>query len=95
MNNETIPETENTPEKPLWKRIVKTIVITLIVLAVLFVPRYDVYKDGGTREWRAVAYTIVKWQNSLPNNNPYQQGTTKIYFFPYSLYSLDDMADME
>lgn len=81
-------------EKPLWQRILKSVIVGLIIGAVLFVPRYAIYKDGGTQEWRAVFYTAVKWQNSIPSNNPHQQGTTKVYFFPFSLYNLMDMADM-
>ncbi len=89
MTNETLPKKKKISVK---KRIIIS-VVTLIICAVLFAPyRYDIYKDGGTQEWRALTYVIVKWQNHF-----YAQGNptgTNVYFFPYSFYSIDDLRKM-
>ncbi len=85
-------ETKSNPKK----RINKTTVVLLIIIAVylLFVPyRYSKYADGNTEEWRAVTYTVVKWQNTYPEKNPYN--FTKVYLFPFSTFKLNDLRQVE
>ncbi len=60
------------------KKIWIPIVIIVAVLAILFVPiPRGVYKDGGTREYTALTYKIVKW-NRLTDDGIYKK--TRAYF---------------
>lgn len=68
-------------------------VIIAVVLAILFVPiPTGVYKDGGTREYSALTYKIVKW-NRLTGDSTYDK--TRLYFFPYNFKSIDGLWHLE
>ena len=69
----------------------KTIAIISIcfVLVLLLLPLRYRYKDGGTVEYRAVLYNIIKW-HSIDNN--YDSGyktNTEFHFFPANLRRID------
>ena len=54
------------------KKVIIPVIIAL-VLAILFVPiPTGVYKDGGTREYSALTYKIVKW-NRLTEAGTYNK----------------------
>ncbi len=64
-------------------------VIIAVVLAILFIPiPSGIYKDGGTREYTALTYKIVKW-NRLTGDSTYSK--TRFYFFPYNFKSVDSL----
>lgn len=71
------------------KKIWIPIVAVIIFLAVFFVPiPQESYDDGGSREWKALAYKIVDW------NRIYEDGTyekTRTYFGADRLKSMDDL----
>lgn len=61
----------------------------LIVLAVLFVPiPRAAYDDGGTREYTALTYKIVKW-NRIHADGVYDK--TDVYFFGDRYKSVDEL----
>jgi hypothetical protein len=67
--------------------------VVLAVLAVLFVPyRIDVMNDGGSKEYRALAYRAVKW-NSITDDGYYQK--TRFYFFGDMFKSIDELWERE
>ena len=44
------------------KRIVRTLVFALVLVFLgMLVPRAYRYKDGGTVEYKAVLYSVIKW----------------------------------
>jgi len=75
------------------KAILRTVLIFVILLAILFAPiPKGVYKDGGTREYAALTYKIVDW-NRLTTDKVYDE--TKIYWFPDNFRSIDSLWAME
>ena len=69
------------------------IIVTVVLLAVLFVPiPSGTYKDGGTREYAALTYKIVDW-NKLTSDGKYDK--TKIYFFPNNFKSINELWTYE
>ena len=65
----------------------------LMLLAVLVVPvPSGAYKDGGTREYRALTYKIVDW-NRITANGVYEK--SGIYFFPDNFLSVDVLWERE
>jgi len=72
----------------------KTIIITLLVLIILFVPfvRRTV-DDGGTVVYDSLTYKIVVWNplTADENGNRVDSKETKIYFFPDNMKSLDEL----
>jgi len=86
----------------------KTIIISIVallavvfVLAVLFVPTYGMYRDGGTREYTAVIYKVVKWRHLysyVDENGEVGYGTyikEVVYWLPDSRKSLDELWEIE
>ena len=68
----------------------KIIIIAICFTFVLLVlPMKYTYKDGGTKEYRAVLYNIIKW-HSIDNNyeSGYKTGT-EFHFFPANLRRID------
>lgn len=75
------------------KKIWIAITVAVVTFAVLFVPKPgNIYKDGGTREYNALTYKIVKW-NRLSEEGSYSK--TQVYFFPESLKSIDELWQEE
>ena len=68
------------------KIIIIAICFTFVLLAL---PMKYTYKDGGTKEYRAVLYNIIKW-HSIDNNyeSGYKTGT-EFHFFPANLRRID------
>ena len=63
--------------------------LAALLILVLLVPfRYEIYRDGGTREYRALLYKVVVW-NRLVEDDIYCG--TNVYFFPNNLRSIDDL----
>ncbi|MBP1555892.1 MAG: hypothetical protein J6U30_07430 [Oscillospiraceae bacterium] len=63
--------------------------LAALLILVLLVPfRYEIYRDGGTREYRALLYKVVVW-NRLVEDDIYCG--TDFYFFPDNFRSIDDL----
>ena len=81
----------------------KTIILVAIVLLViLLLPIPATYDDGGTCEWTALTYKIVRWvyldweyneDGSRDHLSTYNK--TVIYFFPNNLKSINELWKME
>lgn len=68
-------------------------ITVFVLLAVLFVPvPKSAYKDGGTTEYCALTYKIVKW-NRLTSEETFRK--TKVYFFPDNFKSIDNLWEEE
>lgn len=62
-------------------------------IAVLFIPiPSGVYKDGGTREYTALTYKIVKW-NRLTGDSTYDK--LCVYLFPNNFRSIGSLWTRE
>lgn len=69
------------------KKLLILLPVAVVLIALLFVPiPKSPYKDGGTREYAALAYKIVDW-NRLTGDSTYDK--TRIYWFPYNFKSVD------
>ena len=74
-------------KKKIW------IPIVIVLIAVLFIPiPSGVYKDGGTREYTALTYKIVKW-NRLTGDSTYDK--LRAYLFPNNFRSIDSLWTRE
>lgn len=72
------------------KRKLWIILLSVIVLAILFLPiPKSPYKDGGTQEYAALTYKIVDWNRLTDDGNIYE--ATRIYFFPNNFRSIDNL----
>ena len=65
-------------------------ILTLAVI-ILFFPIKQVYRDGGTKEYTAILYKVIKW-NKIREFEENKTGT-EIYWFPKNLHSLDYYDD--
>ena len=66
----------------------KTKIIILIMILILLIPIPNgAVKDGGTKQFTALTYKLVKWNRLVDADNIYQ--ATEFYFFPYNFLSLD------
>lgn len=76
------------------KKLIITISIILLILLILFVPLPSgMYKDGGTKEYSALTYKIVKWHVFEDTGRYYIN--TSFYWFPDNFKSIDELWDME
>ncbi len=81
----------------------KIIVIALVCLLILFLPiPRGPYDDGGTREYSALTYKIVKWSRTVSVYD--EEGTvdrvdiyrnTSIYWFPNNFKSTEELWKTE
>lgn len=77
-------------KKKVWIPIV---IVALLAILVIPIP-IGAYRDGGTREYTALTYKVVKW-NRLTGDGEIAYGKTKVYFFPNNFKSIDALWDME
>ena len=79
------------------------IVIAIIVLLVLFfpIPR-GTYSDGGTREYSALTYKIIKWHRLIGETNSdgsieavYYYNKTSIFWIPDKFKNLSELWKMD
>ncbi|ADU23345.1 hypothetical protein [Ruminococcus albus] len=74
------------------KKIITAAVIMLVLL-ILFVPiPLPPLKEGGTRQYAALTYKVVKWQRAV-DGEIYKK--TSVYFFPDNFKSIDELWAME
>ena len=75
------------------KKIILIALAVLLLAAVLFVPiPGETYEDGGTREYTALTYKVVKW-NRLIEGDIYE--ATKVYWVPDNFKSIDELWEQE
>ena len=75
------------------KKIGIIVFIVTVVLAVLVIPfRINRFDDGGTVEYRALTYRVVKW-NNLTDDGIYEK--TRVYFFGDLFKSLGELWERE
>lgn len=71
----------------------KTIII--IVLLVLLFPIKFQYMDGGTKEYKALTYQIIKWHAINENYESGYKTGTEVHFFPNNFRSIDYYMNTE
>ena len=83
------------------KIIPVTIVIALLLVLFLPIPQGS-YDDGGTREYAALTFKIVKWKRfiSVYNENGVMERVdtytnTSVYWLPDNFKSIDELWEME
>ncbi|GEM_PF-1315742 len=75
------------------KTIIIAAVIIIVIMLVLFIPTHkEVFRDGGTKEYRALAYKIVVWNRITPSGIVHK---TSVYWYPRSLNGIDMLWDYE
>lgn len=84
------------------KKIIIPTIIVIALLLVLFLPvPQGSYDDGGTRDYAALTYKIVKWnrisiaidEDGQLSNNTYQK--TSVFWYPDNQKSIDELWQME
>lgn len=65
----------------------------VLILTVLFIPiPKSVSRDGGTREYAALAYKAVDWNRQTTDG---VHETTSVYWFPNNFKSIDELWEYE
>lgn len=57
------------------------------ILLILFVPIKFQYRDGGSTEYRAIAYRFFKWNKLMDDGNHYN--AENLHWFPNNFHSLE------
>ena len=75
-------------KKRIW---IPFLIVTLVII--LFFPFIiRTYKDGGTRSYTSLTYSVVKW-NRLVETNTFRK--TAVYFAPNNFKGIDALWDFE
>jgi len=85
------------------KRIFIPIMILAALLLILFLPIPKAsYDDGGTREYVALTYKIVRWKRLVSVHDAEGDITqidtykaTSVFWFPDNLKSIDELWNIE
>ena len=85
------------------KKVITIVIIVILLLSVLLLPARQIsYEDGGTREYAALTYKIVKWNRFIPvydtNGKIMKLDTytnTSVYYFPDNYKSIDELWEIE
>ena len=84
-------------KKKIW-------IVILVVILFLVVPIPNQYKDGGTKDYRALIYRVIKWDRLLDLEHldldypEFKDGCfhkTSIYWFPENFKNLDQLYNEE
>ena len=75
------------------KRLIIINSIIIGVLLLLFVPIKIQYRDGGTQEYRAVAYKYIKWNTIRNDGTPLKEND--LNWFPHNFHSLEYYKPVE
>lgn len=77
------------------RKLRKAAVITAALILILFlIPVKFTYKDGGTVQYKAALYTVVKW-NRIADIEDDNYQNTSVYLFPGSLKGIDELWKIE
>ncbi len=84
-------------EDNMKKKVLIIISAIILVLAILFIPIPKTYKDGGTKEYSALTYKVVKW-NVLEIDEETETSSrfkcTKVYGMPDCWKDYDELLEM-
>ncbi|MDD2434818.1 MAG: hypothetical protein PHO63_01035 [Bacilli bacterium] len=70
----------------------RDLLILIIILLILIIPIRLKYKDGGTVEYKAVLYKVIKW-NRMIEFGEYKTGT-EVILFPNNFHPIDYYDDV-
>ena len=73
------------------KRLI--ILNTTVIIILLFVPIRIQYRDGGTTEYRALAYKYIKWNRTRNDGTPLKEND--LHWFPHNFHSLEYYKPVE
>ena len=69
------------------------IILVLCILLLLFFPiPLGAYEDGGTREYAALTYKLIKWHRI---DGDYIYTNTSVYWLPDNFKSIDELWEIE
>ena len=81
------------------KKTVIMIAIAVLLLLILFVPiPRGTYRDGGTKDYRALTYRIVVWNRLTDGLSGDENGVyhkTSVFWFPHNFKSIDELWEKE
>ncbi len=79
----------------------RILITTIVVILVLFIPiPRGTCKDGGTKHYTAVIYSVVVWNRLIPETYPDASDEqvyhkTSVYWFPNNFKSIDELWKIE
>ena len=83
------------------KIIIIAIIITILLILFLPIP-HGTYKDGGTKEYRALTYRIVVWNRFVDQINEdgsvgevTKYSKTSVFWLPDNFKSIDELWEIE
>ncbi|MGN0457372.1 MAG: helix-turn-helix domain-containing protein [Eubacterium sp.] len=81
--------------KKLSNKVRTLFTILLIIIIILFLPTsFKTYNDGGTREYQALIYKVVKWNRFLGDSEKFYHHTS-IYWLSDSQKLIDELWKSE
>ncbi len=84
------------------KKILIPVIIIFVLAVILFLPiPQGSYDDGGTRDYNALTYKIVRWnkivvesdEKGQPIHDTYRK--TSVFWYPDNQKSIDELWQME
>ena len=67
----------------------KKVLLIAGILFILLIPIKKTYKDGGTREYSAILYKVIKWHILDDDYESGYNDSTEIHIFPTNFHGID------
>ncbi len=71
----------------------KICIIVLIILVLITPIPGGIYKDGGTKDYKALAYKVVVWNRLIGAGVTYHK--TSVFWFPNNFKNIDELWKLE
>ena len=69
-----------------------TVIAVVLLLALLLIPVKIQYRDGGTVQYKAMTYSVIRWVVFDPDTHE-KSYTTKVYFIPDNFKDINELED--
>lgn len=68
------------------------VIAVVLLLALLLIPVKLQFKDGGTVQYKALTYTVIRWVVFDPDTHE-KSYITKVYFIPDNFKDINELED--
>lgn len=76
-------------KKKIW-----IVALIILILLILFIPiPGGQYRDGGTKDYKALTYRVIVWNRLLAEGFTYHK--TAVFWFPNNFKSIDELWELE
>ena len=76
------------------KKKIRIVALIILILLILSIPiPGGQYRDGGTKDYKALTYRVVVWNRLLAEGFTYHK--TAVFWFPNNFKSIDELWELE